>query len=52
MNAAFRVAPQLSGTLRRRLGRTPAQLPVGDHNVPPMWSSAKDHFLVRLRRPS
>ena len=51
MNAVFRVAPQLSGTLRQRLGRAPAQLPVGDHNVPPMWSSAKDHFLVQLRRP-
>jgi len=25
-------------------------LPVSDHNVPPMWSSAKDHFLVQLRK--
>jgi SAM-dependent methyltransferase len=50
MNVAFRVAPQLSGTLRQRLGRSAAELPVSDHNVPPMWSSAKDHFLVQLRR--
>ena len=50
MNVAFRVAPQLSGTLRQRLGRGAAGLPSSDHNVPPMWSSAKDHFLVQLRR--
>jgi 2-polyprenyl-3-methyl-5-hydroxy-6-metoxy-1,4-benzoquinol methylase len=50
MNVAFRVAPQLSGTLRQRLGRSAAGLPISDHNVPPMWSSAKDHFLVQLRR--
>jgi 2-polyprenyl-3-methyl-5-hydroxy-6-metoxy-1,4-benzoquinol methylase len=50
LNVAFRVAPQLSGSLRQRLGRGAAQLPVSKHNVPPMWSSAKDHFLVQLRR--
>jgi 2-polyprenyl-3-methyl-5-hydroxy-6-metoxy-1,4-benzoquinol methylase len=50
LNVAFRVAPQLSGALRQRLGRSSAGLPVSDHNVPPMWSSAKDHFLVQLRK--
>jgi 2-polyprenyl-3-methyl-5-hydroxy-6-metoxy-1,4-benzoquinol methylase len=49
-NVAFRVAPQLTGKLRQRVTRSAAALPISDHNAPPIWASAKDHFLVQLRK--
>ncbi len=51
-NAAYRLAPELVNRGRRSQRADDTLLPGTPAFGPPVWTSAKDHFLVLLRKPA